>query len=243
MGKEAGVRRRRRSSVAALGALLAGLWGLPAQAQEATGTPTAAQTAPAAEEMGTLIVELTGNRNFCVNRNELEAKPGSIKPRQYRNAPLVTTFGYKYQISASRRGTAAILKLMESPIIRTAYMETQPPERGLPQPRLTTPKDQKTATQSFQGPKKITRWIPESTCTVLAPEYSFPLAAGRYDVYLGFDVLLNGGQWAPLQSDFVTDQILEKGQVTRIQGRVDYTDGVRTVKLDSPPKPAPPAKR
>jgi len=243
MGKEEEVRGRQRSSIAILGALLAGLWGFPARAQEAAGTTPTAQTAPAAEEMGTLTMELAGNRNFCVDRNELDAKPGSIKPRQYRNAPLVTTLGYKYQISANRRGTTAILKLVESPIIRTAYMETQPPERGLPQPRLATPKDQKTATQSFQGPKKTPRWIPENTCTLLEPEYSFPLAPGRYDIYLGFDVLVSGGQWAPLQSDFVTDQIIEKGQVTRIQGSVDYTDGVRTVKLGSSPKPGPPAER
>lgn len=234
--------------MAALLVVLAEQWELPARAQEAAGTPQEVQAAPAAppepaaEEMGTLIVELTGNRNFCVDRNELTAKPGTIKPRQYRDAPLVTTLGYKYQFSANRRGTTAILKLMESPIFRTAYIENEIPPKGLPQPRLATPKDQKTATPALQGPKKIPRWIPENTCTVLAPEYSFPLAPGRYDVYLGFDVLVGGGQWVPLQSDFVTDQIIEKGRVSRIQGRVDYTDGVRTVKLDSSPKPGPPAK-
>jgi hypothetical protein len=219
--------------------LLAGLAGAAGMVQEKPQSAPETQTAPATEEVGTLSLQLSGNRNFCVDRNEVDIKPGAVKPRQYRNAPLVTTFGYKYQISASRRGTSSITKLMESPTIRTAYMERQLPEKKLPQPRLATPKDQKSSSQPFQQTKKVPRWIPESTCTTLPPEHSFPLAPGRYDIYLGFDVLLNNGQWAPMQSDFVTDVLIEKGQVTRVNGRVDYTGGVRTVKLESSEKPRP----
>jgi len=220
--------------------LLAVLAGAPGTAQENSESGPAAQTAPAAEETGTLTLELSGNRNFCVNRNEVDFKPGTVKPRQERNAPLVTTFGYKYQVSASRRGATAITKLMESPTIRTAYMERQLPEKKPPQPRLATPKDQKAMSQPFQMAKKVPRWIPESECTMLPPQQSFSLAPGRYDIYLGFDVLLNNGQWAPMQSDYVTDVLIEKGLVTRVNGRVDYTGGVRTVNLESSEKPGPP---
>jgi hypothetical protein len=221
---------------------LAGLAGPAGTAQEKPAPAPATQTAPAAVDGGTLVIRLSGNRNFCVDRNEVDFKPGSVKPRQQRNAPLVTTFGYKYQVSASRRGTSSITKLMESPTIRTAYMKRQPPDKQTPQPRLATPKDQKNSSQPFQMAKKVPHWIPEGTCTTLQPEYSFSLAPGRYDIYLGFDVLLNNGQWAPMQSDYVTDVLIEKGLATRVLGRVDYTDGVRTVKLESSEKPGPPEK-
>ena len=226
-----------------LASLLAGISGPVGMAREQPAAPPAAQTAPAAEEGGTLVIQLSGNRNFCVDQNEVDFKPGSVKPRQQRNAPLVTTFGYKYQISASRRGTSSITKLMESPTIRTAYMERQPPDKTTPQPRLATPKDRKDSSQPFKMAKKVPRWIPGGTCTTLQPEYSFSLVPGRYDIYLGFDVLLHNGQWAPMQSDYVTDVLIEKGLATRVLGRVDYTDGVRTVKLESSEKPGPPAKK
>ena len=44
--------------------------------------------------------------------------------------------------------------------------------------------------------------------------------------------MLNG-IWSPLQSDFVTNVLIEKGKVSRVQGTVDYSKGVRTVKLEA----------
>jgi len=222
--------------------LLAGLAGAAGMAQERPQSAPATQTAPATEDMGTLSLQLSGNRKFCVVHNEIDFEAGVVKPRQYRNGPLVTTFGYKYQISASRRGTSSIIKLLESPTIRTAYLEAQVPEAKPPQPRLATPKDKKASSQPLQQSKKQPRWIRESGCTTLLPEHSFSLAPGRYDIYLGFDVLLINGRWAPMQSDFATDVLIEKDQVTRVNGRVDYTDGVRTVKLESSEKPMPAGK-
>jgi len=222
--------------------LLAGLAGTAVMAQETPPGAPATQTVRATEEEGTLSLQLSGNRKFCVERNEVDFRPGTVKPRQYRDAPLVTTFGYKYQISASRRDTGSITKLMESPTIRTAYAERQEPEPKPPQPRLYTPKDKKASSEPLKQPKKVTKWIRGSACTTLLPEHSFPLAPGRYDIYLGFDVLLNNGQWTSTQSDFVTDVLIEKGQVTRVNGRVDYTDGVRTVKLESPENSLPAGK-
>jgi len=232
----------------ALFVFLAGLMPTHAVTQEkppvtADSPAPAAEAGPAAGEMGTLVVHLAGNRKFCVERNEVGMKPGTVKPRQERNSPLVTTFGYKYQISASRRGTTSIIKLMESPTTRTAYMQKQAPRKSPPQPRLATPKDLKATNRPFGGQSQITRWIPEGTCTTLAADYSFPLAAGHYDVYLGFDLLVSSGQWLPLQSDYVTDVTIDKDMTTRVDGRVDYADGVRTVKMESSHKPSPPAKR
>jgi hypothetical protein len=232
----------------ALFVLLALLGPMHAFTQEkppvkAAPPPPAAEAGTATGDMGTLVVHLAGNRKFCVDRNEVGAKPGTVKPRQERSSPLVTTFGYKYQISASRRGTSSIIKLMESPTTRTAYMQKQAPRKSLPQPRLATPKDLKAINRPFGGQAQIARWIPESTCTTLAADYSFPLAPGHYDIYLGFDVLVSSGQWLPLQSDYVTDVTIDKDLSTRVDGRVDYTDGVRTVKMESSRKPSPPAKR
>jgi hypothetical protein len=101
----------------------------------------------------------------------------------------------------------------------------------------------KTSNRPFGGQNQSPRWIPEGTCTTLAADYSFPLAPGNYDIYLGFDVLVSSGQWLPLQSDYVTDVTVDKDLTTRVDGRVDYTDGVRTVKMESSRKPSPPAKR
>ena len=67
---------------------------------------------------------------------------------------------------------------------------------------------------------------------------TIPLEPGRYDVYLGFDLLGINGQWISLESDFVVNQMIETGQTSRVEGKVDYTDGVRTVKLNSSGKTA-----
>ena len=222
--------------------LFVGMAGAADTAQERPQSAPATQTAPAAEDTGTLSLQISGNRKFCVSHNEVDFEHGTVKPRQQRNSPLITTLGYKYQISASRRGAGSIIKLMESPTIRTTYMERQIPDAKPPQPRLTTPTDKKTSSQPLKQTKKLPRWVPGSGCTTLLPEHTFPLAPGRYDIYLGFDVLLFNGQWAPMQSDFVTDVLIEKGRVTRVNGLVDYTDGVRTVKLESPEKPPPAGK-
>lgn len=247
-GKGEEVREYQALRRVALFVFLVGLLPSHAVTQEKppikAGPPApAAEAAPPADAMGTLVVHLAGNRKFCVERNEVGTKTGAVKPRQERNSPLVTTFGYKYQISASRHGATSIIKLMESPTTRTAYMQKQLPRKSLPQPRLATPKDQKATNRPFGGQNQIARWIPEGTCTTLAPDYSFPLAPGHYDIYLGFDVLISSGQWVPLQSDYVTDVTVDKDMMTRVDGRVDYTDGVRTVKMESSHKPSPPAKR
>jgi hypothetical protein len=182
------------------------------------------------------VISLSGNRQFCVNRNEVEAPAGTIRPREQRSSPLITTLGYKYQVAASLRGTSTVTKLFESPVIRTAYSVKEPRKTELPTPRLPTPEDRERS-RVGAGDDKVSRWIPKNTCTTLAEASSFPLPPGRYDVYLGFDLLVKGGQWVPLQSDFITDVRIEKDRATRVLGRVDYTDGVRTVKLEAAEEP------
>ena len=200
--------------------------------------------APAAETVdpanqGTLTLKLDGNRQFCVVMNELEfAESAPQKPRQQRNSVLITTMGYKYQISVSRRGTSGVTKLFESPTIRTTYYETPKATQETPQPRLPTKKDQKEAARPFGANRKIPRWIPDKACTTLKPEYSFPLVEGRYDMYLGFDLLTPNGRWVPLQSDFIVDLAIEKGKEARVQGKVDYSTGERIVTLGPPAKKA-----
>ena len=192
-----------------------------------------------AERQGTLTLALAGNRQFCVVMNELEFSGASpSKPRQQREAPLITTMGYKYQISVSRRGTSGVTKLLESPTIHTTYYEKPKPVSETPQPRLPTKKDRKDATRPFGASAKIPRWIANSACTTLKPEYSFPLLEGRYDVYLGFDLLTPNGRWVPLQSDFVVDLMIEKGKEARVEGKVDYSGGERVVTLSAPGKKA-----
>ncbi|HEU5180755.1 MAG TPA: hypothetical protein VFW45_08175 [Candidatus Polarisedimenticolia bacterium] len=220
----------------------------PPPAEEKAPARTAPQTAPAASpaaepvdpsKQGTLTLKLDGNRQFCVVQNELEFSDAARqKPRQQRNSPLITTMGYKYQISVSRRGTSGVTKLFESPTIRTTYYEKPKPTETTPQPRLPTEKDKKEAGRPFGAAKKIPRWIPDSACTTLKPEYSFPLLEGRYDVYLGFDLLTPNGHWVPLQSDFIVDLTIEKGKEAKVQGKVDYSAGERVVTLGVPAKKA-----
>lgn len=236
------MRETLKSSGAVVWILLTASFGGPWLPAEQFPATSSAQTQHATAETGTLQLALSGNRKFCVKANEIDMKPGYVKPRQNRNVPLVTTYGYKYQISASLRGSSAIIKLLESPMYRTTYFTQDAPKKGTPQPRIATPKDLKASSQPFQVPQKVPHWIPANTCKTLNPEYSLPLAAGRYDVYLGFDLFVTSGQWVPLQSDFVTDVIIEKGRVTRVEGRVDYSDGVRIVKLDTAHSPVPPGK-
>lgn len=211
-----------------------------ADAAAAPGSSAAAApNAGPKEAQGTLHLKLAGNRQFCVVMNELEfSETSRSKPRQQRNSPLITTMGYKYQISVSRRGTSGVTKLFESPAIRTTYYEKPKPANETPQPRLPTKKDTKAGARPFGGSSKIPRWIPDSACTTLQPEYSFPLLEGRYDVYLGFDLLTPNGRWVPLQSDFIVDLPIEKGREARVEGKVDYSGGQRTVTLSGPGKKA-----
>ncbi len=197
----------------------------------------APQTKPASPEDGTLLLTLAGNRQFCVARNELEISESARLTRDQRNNPLITTMGYKYQISVSRRGGTGVTKLLESPMIRTTYWEEQKKSQELPQPRLPTEKDLKKSKKSF-GTNKIPRWMPQNDCTTLLSEYRFPLGPGRYDVYLGFDLLAINGQWVPLESDFITNLSIEMGKTSRVEAKVDTTKGVRTVKLEAPAKTA-----
>jgi hypothetical protein len=197
--------------------------------------PQAAEKEPVSPDDGTLLVALSGNRQFCVKMNEMEFSKEALKPREQRSGPLITTMGYKYQISMSRQGRSGVVKLFESPTYRTAYMEKAKAPTEYPQPRLPTEKEMKqAASQKRYTNKEKPHWLPKDTCTTLDPEYSFPLPQGRYDIYLGFDVLVLNGLWSPLQSDFVTNVVIEKGKVARIVGTVDTTNGVRTVKLEIP---------
>jgi len=207
----------------------------PADLPAADPPAAATQTAPA-HPGGTLLVSLSGNRQFCVQRNELSISESTRKQRSHRNIPTITTMGYKYQISVSRRGGTGVTKLFESPMIRTTYWEEKKKSKELPQPRLATEKEMQSG-QTY-GSNKIPRWMPNNSCTTLQPEYKFPLQPGRYDVYLGFDLLSVNGQWVPLESDFITNLIIEMGKLSRVDAKVDTTSGVRIVKLEAPAKAA-----
>jgi len=234
MPKERG--RSLRIGTAALSLLL------PVQlfAQETTppaDAPAATQTAPASPGDGTLLLTLSGNRKFCVVRNELSISESSRKARSQRNTPTITTMGYKYQISVSRRGGTGVTKLFESPMIRTTYWEEKKKTKELPQPRLPTEQEMKNPNQTY-GANKIPRWMPQNECATLQPEYRFQLPPGRYDVYLGFDMLGVNGQWVPLESDFITNLTIEMGKSSHVDAKVDTTSGVRTVKLEATAKAA-----
>src|SRR5437867_920514 len=190
-------------------------------------------------EQGMIELRLSGNRTFCVEWNEMDVKEGATKPRQYRNSSVITTFGYKYQISASRKGVGGgVVKLFESNPIRTVDLKEERPANQFPTPHLATPQDLKRAREPWQQ-RKVPRWIPGTTCTVILDSFDFPLDPGRYDMYLGFDLLLPNGRWAPLQSDFLTDVLVEKGKRTKVLGKVDNSGGVRTVELGSFESPQP----
>ena len=212
------------------------LLSIPSFSQEKSAPPAdpaapVPQSAPSSPSDGALLLILSGNRQFCVVRNELNISESSRTERNQRNAPMITTMGYKYQISVSRRGGTGVTKLLESPMIRTTYWEEKKKTEELPQARLPTEQELKQPKKKTYGTNKIPRWMPHNSCTTLQPEYRFPLPAGRYDVYLGFDLLGVNGQWVPLESDFVTNLILEVGKTSRVEARVDTTNGVRTVKL------------
>ncbi len=210
----------------------------PASQAPSPPEPSASTETP---EQGTLVLQLDGNRRYCVKWNEIPLREGAVRPRHERSGPLITTYGYKYQISATRRGATGVTKLFESPAIRTAYNVRERPPNLPPSPRLPTPEDLKAETRPPRS-RESTRWIKEHTCTDLKPEYSFPIAPGRYDVYLGFDLLVSTGSWVPLQSDYVTDVSVERDQKTRIRGRVDFSNGVRTVKFEPVGRPRPAGK-
>ena len=227
------------------GAILSLFVTFQAQSQEtvkrepqAPQPPESTQASPAPRaatpDEGTLLVSLTGNRKYCVDRNELAISDRG-KPREKQNMPRITTMGYKYQFSVSRRGGSGVEKLLESPTIKTIYWEEPKIVKEPPQPRLPTEHELKNPKKSY-GSKRIPRWISQNTCTTLMREYRFPLPPGRYDVYLGFDLLAINGQWTPLDSDFITNLTVEAGKTARVDAKVDYAEGVRTVKLGSSSK-------
>lgn len=192
---------------------------------------------PTAEEdglppgMSRVLLRLDGNLDFCVRWNEIDIDPKVIKPREKRAGPLITSFAYKYQISASRRGTGQVTKLLESPVHQTAYRVPRSRPKHPPGPRLATPKDLERQKNSWNREKQ-TKWMSDNACTALKPQYEFALAPGQYDFYLGFDLLIHTGQWVPLISDYVSRVKVEEDQETIIHGKVDYTEGIRTVMLE-----------
>src|SRR5207249_3693967 len=153
----------------------------------------------------------------------------------------VYTFGYRFSISAVKRGSAATpLVLFESPIYRTAEwrlaskvgLGTTPgvtgPKVGVPGQQVRKPGSM---TKGYNA--RVPFWNEAYRCVTFPEEMDFDLDPGTYDVYIAFDLLNREGGWAHRMNSFLTDIPIEATHRTRLDGTISAGSGAqRQVELE-----------
>jgi hypothetical protein len=173
-------------------------------------------------------------------------KPGTVEKRNE-----VYTFGYRFTVSAVKRGQADTpLMLFESPIFRTA---TWLPASKMGEGRKTQPRGpiilgepdrhgMKQTEPPISPETLVPRWQEENRCVTLPEKMDFDLDPGTYDIYLAFDVLNRENAWAHRSSGYLTDVPVEVARTTRLEGVINIGAGAkRQVDIESStlePEPA-----
>jgi len=165
-------------------------------------------------------------------------KPGTAPKRNE-----VFTFGYRFTVSAVKRGQADTpLMLYESPVFRTA---TLLPASKMGQARKTGPKgpivvsgDDRRLTRPSEPPTApetlVPRWQEENRCVTLPEQMEFDLDPGTYDIYLAFDIVNRENSWVHRTSGYLTDIPVETARRTRLDGLINLGAGAqRRVEIES----------
>jgi hypothetical protein len=194
-----------------------------------------------------------GNRRWCTFPDDrvvrAPQKPGTIQKRSE-----VFTFGYRFTVSAVKRGQADTpLMLFESPVFRTATWlpaskAGQSKKSGPRSPIVVSEEDRRVSKQT-EPPKTpetlVPRWQEEYRCVTLPERMDFDLDPGTYDIYLAFDILNRENSWVHRSSGYLTDIPVEKARRTRLEGLVNLGAGFErqveiqssTIEPDTPPSP------
>ena len=195
--------------------------------------------APAAGK-GRLALLIGGNRRWCTYPDDRVVKPPE-KPGTPVKRNEVYTFGYKFTVSAVRRGDADTpLMLFESPTFRTATLlpasklgqATKPAVTPLITPEGDAPPKAK---HPPIGPDTLLpRWDDTNRCVTLPERMDFDLDAGTYDVYVAFDLMGRENGWVHRSTAYLTDIPIEAARRTRLEGLVNLAPGMdRQVELES----------
>jgi len=201
---------------------------------------------------GRLSLMIGGNRRWCTYPDDRivrpPVKPGTVEPRNE-----VYTFGYRFTVSAVKRGQADTpLMLFESPIFQTATMlpasKTGDSKRvGGKGPVIMEDPDQRRAKPPrppISPTTLVPRWQEENRCVTLPESMDFDLDPGTYDVYMAFDIMGREGGWAHRSSGYLTDVQVENARRTRLDGLINGTGSKRQVEIESSTiDPAPAASQ
>jgi len=210
----------------------------PARPPEILAPPM--PSTPAAGK-GRLAWVISGNRRWCTYPDDRLIKPVG-RPGQTEEQNEIFTFGYRFSISAVKRGNATVpLMLFESPIYRTAEWRLAAkvgPTRatGHVGPSIGLPGERSSRGKSI--PKTpdalVPYWDDVYRCVTFPTRMDFDLEPGTYDVYIAFDLLNREGAWVHRMSGFLTDVPVEAARRTLLEGTINYGAGVqRQVELES----------
>ncbi len=181
-----------------------------------------------AQGKGRMTIVFSGNRRWCTFPDDRTVKPPE-DPRKNPRASKknqVFTFGYKFTISAVKRGADdQALMLFESPLFRTAYLR-QAAKTGRPTasaPSFVGPGVGSRPLTGTASPKDspaalVPYWEEQYRCTTLPERFDFDLDPGTYDIYAAFDIMGPQGGWTHRTSGYLTDVTVEPGRRTRLDG-------------------------
>lgn len=198
---------------------------------------------------GRIVLAIGGNRKWCTYPDDRLMKP-EPKPGQTIDRHAVFTYGYKFSISAVRRGQADLpLMLYESPTFRTATLlpaaklgRGKKPATG--GPVITSEEEHGPHSATPIGPDTLVpRWEEINRCVTLPEEMDFDLDPGTYDVYMAFDIMGREGGWVHRSMGHITDVPVEASRNTRLDGVINMASGAdRQVDIDNATlEPASPA--
>jgi len=198
--------------------------------------------APAAGK-GRLTLAVGGNRRWCTHPDDRVAKPPSERAEPPRKGSEVFTFGYKFTISAIKRGSADTpLMLFESPVYRTASWRPAGKVGGGTGRRRRSPGPDSalSAPPTANKPRgedptaMVPFWQETYRCISLPERFDFDLDPGSYDVYVAFDLLNRDNSWVHRSTGYLTDIEVAEGRRTRLDGVINLgPGGQRDVDLTS----------
>jgi hypothetical protein len=181
---------------------------------------------------GRLALLIGGNRRWCTYPDDRLVQPPR-RPGTFQKRNEVFTFGYKFTVSAVKRGQADTpLMLFESPVFRTASWL---PASKLGQAKKSGPAGPIIIPEAnpMQKPKEIPKgpdtlvpyWHDVNRCVTLPERMDFDLDPGTYDVYIAFDLLNREGGWVHRTTGYLTDVSVEAARATRLDGLINLAAG------------------
>jgi hypothetical protein len=182
-----------------------------------------------------------GNRRWCTYPDDRVVRP-PLKPGEVEKRNEVFTFGYRFTVSAVKRGQADTpIVLYESPVYRTAIWlpasktgQSKKTVQAYPQIVAEGEHPNKPRDIPVSPETLVPSWQEQYRCITLPDQLDFDVDPGTYDVYLAFDLLNRAGGWSHRSIGYLTDIPVESARTTRIEGVVNLGPGMeRQVDIES----------